>query len=60
MLDETDNDDIKTYLAELRAVLLQEDVDAIKEAITKLESVSHKFAEAMYAEASGSMDDLEA
>jgi molecular chaperone DnaK len=60
VLDETDNDDIKTYLAELRAVLLQEDVDAIKEAITKLESVSHKFAEAMYAEASGSMDDLEA
>jgi len=59
VLDENDSADIKTYLGELRAALLGEDVDGIKEAITKLESVSHKFAEAMYAEAAGSMGDLE-
>ncbi len=57
VLDDQDSVDIQEYLAELKELLNGEDPDAIKEAITKLESVSHKFAEAMYAEAAEALGD---
>ena len=62
VLDETDAEDIQTYLEELKALIETTDADAIKEGIAKLEGVSHKFAEAMYAEAAdafGDDDDLD-
>jgi molecular chaperone DnaK len=57
VLDEEDREDIATYLAELKELLEGSDPDAIKESIQKLEAVSHKFAEAMVAEAADGLDD---
>ena len=51
VLDDEDKGDIETFLVELKSVLERDDIEVIREAISKLESVSHKMAEAMYAEA---------
>ena len=47
----------KLLLVELKKVLETGDVVAMRDSIKKLESASHKMAEAMYAEAAESMGD---
>ena len=49
--------DIEAYLEELKGHGEGEDIDALREAIQNLEAVSHKMAEAMYAEAADSLGD---
>jgi len=55
VLEDQDRQDIETYLVDLKDMLKGTDVDGIKEAIQRLETVSHKFAEAMYAEAADAL-----
>ena len=55
VLSEQDANDIRAYLIALRAVLGGDDTEVIKDAIKKLETASHRMAEAMYAEASESL-----
>jgi molecular chaperone DnaK len=57
ILDAQDSEDVKTYLVELKATLEQSDPSVIRQAILRLESVSHKFAEAMYADAANALGD---
>ena len=57
VLDEDDKGDIETYLVTLRGMLGSDDVEGLREAIQDLESVSHKMAEAMYAEAAEALED---
>ena len=57
VLDEDDKGDIETYLVTLRGMLASDDVEALREAIQDLESVSHKMAEAMYAEAAEALEE---
>ena len=51
-MTEQDANDIRAYLIELKAVMEGGDTHVIREAIKKLETASHRMAEAMYAEAS--------
>lgn len=57
VLEETDQVEIREFVTELKGLLESSDVEAIRESIRKLESVSHKIAEAMYAEAADALDD---
>jgi molecular chaperone DnaK len=52
VLSDQDQADIRTYLEELKKVMLGTDIEATREAVKRLEAASHKMAEAMYAEAS--------
>jgi molecular chaperone DnaK len=56
VLDEEDRSDIESYLEELKGIMQgAADVARLREGIQNLEAVSHKMAEAMYAEAAESM-----
>ena len=55
VLSDQDREDIAAYLVELKGVMEGSDIEAMREAIKKLEAASHRMAEAMYAEASESM-----
>jgi molecular chaperone DnaK len=57
VLDDEDKGDIEAYLEELKSQSDAEDADALREAIQNLEAVSHKMAEAMYAEAADALGD---
>jgi molecular chaperone DnaK len=52
VLSDQDQADIRTYLEELRAIVLGSDLETMRAAVKRLEAASHKMAEAMYAEAS--------
>ncbi len=60
VLTEEDANDIRAYLTELKGVLEGDDIEVIKESIKKLETASHRMAEAMYAEAADSLGGDEA
>ena len=55
VLSEQDRNDIQVFLTELKAVIDGNDGNAIKEAIKRLETASHKMAEAMYSEAADAL-----
>ncbi|MFZ9885889.1 MAG: molecular chaperone DnaK [Myxococcota bacterium] len=55
VLEDQDKADIEAYLDELKEALMGSDIAGVKVAIQNLEAVSHKMAEAMYAEASESL-----
>ena len=57
VLEDTDQAEIREFVTELKGLLETSDAEAIRESIRKLESVSHKIAEAMYAEAADALDD---
>jgi molecular chaperone DnaK len=57
VLDDDDKADIEAFLIALKAEVDGDDMDSLRESITNLESVSHKMAEAMYAEASEALGD---
>jgi molecular chaperone DnaK len=56
-LDPQDLDDIKADLAACKEAVDAEDGEAIREAIVRLETSSHKIAEAMYEEAAEAMEE---
>jgi len=60
VVTEQDLADIKAYLIALKEVIERDDIAVIKDAIKKLETSSHRMAEAMYAEASEAMGTEEA
>ncbi len=51
-IEQTEKDQIEAEIANVRAVLESEDLNVIKESLSKLEQVSHQFAQKMYSEAS--------
>ena len=57
VLGDQDRQDIVVFLEDLKRIIETNDVNGIKEAIKRLESASHKMAEAMYSEASDALSD---
>ncbi len=57
VLSDQNRNDISAFLTELKSVVEGNDVNAIKEAIKRLEAASHKMAEAMYSEAAEALGD---
>ena len=57
VLNDQDRQDIVVFLEDLKRIIESNDVNGIKDAIKRLESASHKMAEAMYSEASDALAD---
>lgn len=56
ILGEEDGDNIRENLGLLKEALKSDDLEKIREGVQGLEAASHKFAEAMYAEAAEALD----